>query len=174
MLKMLVAGALAVPVAGAAVVAGTGVVVVDVREKGANGTHIVVPVPLLAARVAAGFVPADKARVPIESEAARHLPLARELVEALAKGPDGELVRVEEPGTEVLVSKVGDRLEIRVSDDGERVRVNAPFDLVLEAIPDGQGVIEVGDLVGALSHARFTDLVEVESRDGEHVKVSIW
>jgi hypothetical protein len=174
MLKMLLVGALAVPAAGAAVVAGTGVVIVDVREKGKDGAHIVVPVPLLAARVAAGFVPSDKARVPLDSEAARHLPLAREFILALSKGPDAELVRVEEPGTEVVVSKVGDRLEIRVSDNGERVRVNAPFDLILEAIPSDTGVIEVGDLVASLSRARFTDLVEVESRDGEHVKVSIW
>lgn len=172
MLKMLVAGALAVPVAGAALVAGTGVVVVDVREK--DGTHIVVPVPLVAARMAAGFVPTDKARVPIDSEAARHLPLARDLVQALAKGPDGELVRVEEEGTQVLISKVGDRLEIRVDDDGERVKVNAPFDLVLEAIPSDTGQIEIGDLVGALARARFTDLVEVESKDGDHVKVSVF
>jgi hypothetical protein len=174
MLKMVLIGALAVPVATAGVVAATGVVVVDVQEKGKDGKHIVVPVPLLAARVAAAFVPADKARVPMEAEAVRHLPLARSAVEALAAAPDGEFVRVEEPGTTVLISKVGDRLEIRVSDDGDRVAVNVPFELVLEAIPADSGVIEIGDLLGALGHARFTDIVEVESRNGEHVKVSIW
>jgi hypothetical protein len=174
MLKMVLVGALAVPVATAGVVAATGVVVVDVREKGKDGTHIVIPVPLLAAKVAAAFVPADKTRVPIESEAARHLPLARSVVKALAAAPDGEFVHVQEPGTDVLISKVGDRLEVHVMDHGDNVRVNVPFALVLDAIPDESGVIEIGDLVNSLGHARFTDLVEVESRDGEHVKVSIW
>ncbi len=74
----------------------------------------------------------------------------------------------------MLISKVGDRLEIRVERRRRAGRVNVPFDLVLEAIPSDSGVIEIGDLVGALARARFTDLVEVESRDGDHVKVSVW
>ena len=40
----------AVPMSLLALVAGTGVVVVDVQEKGPDGHHFVVPVPLLLAQ----------------------------------------------------------------------------------------------------------------------------
>ena len=55
MIVKLAAAVLALPVAAVATVAATGVVVVDVHER--QGHHIVVPVPLLAVRVAAAFVP---------------------------------------------------------------------------------------------------------------------
>jgi hypothetical protein len=57
MLKLILAGAAAMPLAAGATVAATGIAWVDVREGGPRGTHVVVPVPLLAAEVAAAFVP---------------------------------------------------------------------------------------------------------------------
>jgi hypothetical protein len=53
MLKLLAAGAIAIPAVAAATVAATGVAWVDVKEGGRHGHRIVVPVPLLVAEAAA-------------------------------------------------------------------------------------------------------------------------
>ncbi|MFI5007986.1 MAG: hypothetical protein ACHQKZ_11125, partial [Solirubrobacterales bacterium] len=153
-------------------VASLGIVVVDVREGGPDGTHIVVPVPLVLAQGALLFVPEEKVRVKLD-RAEKYLPLARELVEALAQGPDGELVRVEEPGEEVVITKKGDTLEVRVQDKNDDVAVNIPLALAMAAVPDAHGRIRMADLAGALGSTRFTDLVDVQSGN-DHVKVSVW
>jgi hypothetical protein len=172
MLKILLAGAVAVPIAGAGVVAGTGVAWVDVKEGGANGTRIVLPVPLVLAQTAAAFVPVHKAKVEM-GRAKEYLPLARRVVEALADGPDGELVRVEEKDELVVITKVKGMLEIRVSDNGEEVAVNVPLEMALALIQE-DGDISPFAAVGALRHARFTELVNVKSHGGDEVKISIW
>src|SRR6266702_1585904 len=135
---------LSVPVALLAAVASLGVVVVDVREGGPEGHHIVV-----------------------------HLPLAREVLQALAAGPDGELVRVEEPGEQVVVTKVGNTLRVRVHDRNDDVTVNVPLPLAMAALPDAQGRIPMASLAGALGGVRFTDLVDVRS-GRDHVKVYVF
>src|SRR5512139_1600418 len=116
---------LGVPIALLATVASLGVVVVDVREGGPDGSRIVVPVPLVFAQaalaVAPAVAPADKLRIP-DNEALEHIGLAREVLEALAKAPDGELVRVEERNELVVITKEGRSLRVRVS--GERENVN--------------------------------------------------
>lgn len=172
MLKMILASAVAVPMAGAGVVAATGVAWVDVKEGGKNGTHIVLPVPLILAQTAAAFVPTHKAKVDLK-EAKKYLPLAREVVEALAEGPDGELVRVEERDEQVVITKVGRTLEIRVKDNGEEVEVNVPLEAALELIQE-DGDITPARAIGALRHARLTRLVDVKSKGGDHVKISVW
>ena len=111
MVKLL--AVLSVPATLVAAVASLGVAVVDVREGGPDGHHIVVPVPLALVQTAMAFVPEEKVRVKVD-HAAKHLPLAREVLEALAAGPDGELVRVEEPGEQVVITKVGDTLRVHV------------------------------------------------------------
>ncbi len=137
MLKLILAGAVAVPVAGAGVVAATGVAWVDVKEGGRNGTHIVLPVPLALAQTAAAFIPDQKQHLHL-GEAAKYLPIAREALEALAEAPDGELVRVEERNELVVITKVGRTLHVQVEDDGEEVEVNVPIEMALEVIgPDG-------------------------------------
>jgi hypothetical protein len=163
---------LSVPAALVAGVASLGIVVVDVREGGPDGTHIVVPVPLVLAQAALAFVPEEKVRVKLD-RAEKYLPLAREMVEALAQGPDGELVRVEEPGEEVVITKKGDTLHVRVQDKNDDVTVNVPLSLAMAAVPDAHGRIRMADLAGALGSTRFTDLVDVQSGN-DHVKVSVW
>jgi hypothetical protein len=163
---------LSVPAALAAGVASLGIVVVDVREGGPAGTHIVVPVPLVLAQAALAFVPEEKVRVKLE-RAEKFLPLAREVLDAIAQGPDGELVRVEEPGEEVVITKDGDTLHVRVQDKDDDVTVNVPLQLAMAAVPDAHGRIRLADLAGALGSTRFTDLVDVHS-GGDHVKVSVW
>jgi hypothetical protein len=170
MLKL--AAILSVPFGLLAAVASMGVVVVDVREGGPDGQRIVVPVPLVVAQAGLALVPARHARVNL-GDAARYLPMAREVVRAIAEGPDAELVLVEQPDERVRVAKQGRYLRVRVEGRGENVNVNLPFDLVLAALPDENAGIVPARIGGALWSARFTDLVEV--RDGrDHVKISVW
>ena len=166
---------LGVPIALLATIASLGVVVVDVREGGPNGNRIVVPVPLVFAQaalaVAPAVAPADKMRIP--DEALEHVGLAREVLEALAAAPDGELVRVEERDELVVITKEGRSLRVRVSGERENVSVNVPLHLALQALPDEHGRINTAALAGALGGVRFTDLVEVQDGN-DHVRVWVW
>ena len=171
MIMKIAAVALAVPLAAVAGVAATGVVVVDVRE--AKGHHIVVPVPLVALRAAAAFVPDHHTRVHFDDAAKQIPPVARAVVQALADSPDGELVRVEERDEQVVITKRGDMLEIRVHGDDE-VSVNVPLSMALQILPDRWDKLSARAAVGALAYARYTDLVDVRSANGDHVKVSVW
>jgi hypothetical protein len=172
MLKLILAGAVAVPVAGAGVVAATGVAWVDVKEGGRDGMHIVLPVPLVLAQTVATFVPEQKQHLHL-GEAARFLPIAREALQALADGPDGELVRVEERDEQVVITKIARSLRVQVKDHGEEVEVNVPIEMALQVLgPDG--TISPSRAIGALRHARLTKLVEVNGRDGERVKITVW
>ena len=166
---------LGVPIALLATIASLGVVVVDVREGGPNGNRIVVPVPLVFAQAALAMAPAvappDKMRIP--DEALEHVGLAREILEALAAAPDGELVRVEERDELVVITKEGRSLRVRVSGERENVSVNVPLHLALQALPDEHGRINTAALAGALGGVRFTDLVEVQDGN-DHVRVWVW
>ena len=171
MLKLILSGAAAMPLAAGATVAATGVAWVDVREGGPNGTRIVVPVPLLAAEMAATFAPMPDIRSEM-GEAREHLGAARKVLDALRESPDGELVRVEERDETVVVSKVGDTLRVEVHGDDEDVTVNVPLESAAEVIrPDGR--ISPAAALRGLRHARFQTLVEVRSGD-DHVKISLW
>lgn len=170
MVKLL--AVLAVPAALVAGVASLGVVVVDVREGGPAGTHIVVPVPLVLAQTALMFVPEEKARLKME-RAEQYMPLAREVLDALAQAPDAELVRVEEPGEQVVITKVGRHLRVTVHHHNDDVTVNVPLGLARAALPDDHGRLHMMDLAASLEAARFTDLVDVHSGN-DHVKVTVW
>jgi hypothetical protein len=165
---------LAVPLALLATVASLGIVLVDVRE--GDGTRIVVPVPLVLAQAALALCPVNALPLAEHQEALAHAGVAREVLEALAEAPDGELVRVEEPGEEVVVTKDGRFLRVHVKSmrgKGEDVSVNVPLRLALRALPDSRGRISTLALAGALGGVRFTDLVEVRDGD-EHVRVRVF
>jgi hypothetical protein len=166
---------LGVPAALLATVASLGVVVVDVREGGPDGQRIVVPLPLVLAQAAVAAAPvvaAEKLRIP-DREALQHLGLARGVMEALAKSPDGELVRVEERDEQVVITKQGGTLQIRVHGADEDVSVNVPMRLALQALPDERGNIRTAALAAALGSVRFTDLVEVQDGN-DHVRIYVW
>jgi hypothetical protein len=167
---------LGAPIAMLATVASLGVVVVDVREGGPNGHHIVVPVPLVLAQAALAVAPAvappDKLRIP-HGEPLEHVGIARDVLEALAKAPDGELVRVEERDELVVITKQGRSLHVSVKGRGEDVSVNVPLHLALQALPDRNGRIHMGALAAALGSVRFTDLVNVTNGD-EQVRIWVW
>jgi hypothetical protein len=163
---------LGIPIALLATVASMGVVVVDVREGGPGGHRFVVPFPLVLAQAAVAVVPQEKLRIP-DNEVLEHIDVAREVLEALAEAPDGELVRVEERNELVVVTKAGRSLRVHVSGPNENVSVNVPLHLALQALPDEHGRVRTAALAGALAGVRFTDLVEVE--DGkDRVRVWVW
>jgi hypothetical protein len=175
MLLKIAAVLASIPVALGTVVAATGVMVVDVKD--ADGTHIVVPVPLLLAETAARFAPTKAAEVNIDRQltrARRYLPVAEEVLAALAEGPDGELVRVDDGDEHVRVTKAGDVLQVRVESPRENVAVNVPLDVARQVLRQARdGHIAPGDVVAALRHARLTRLADVRD-GGDHVTISIW
>lgn len=154
----------------------TGVAIVDVREGGPDGHHIVVPVPLMIAQAALAVAPAHATHLDLAkhggADLRRNMGAARGVIEALADAPDGELVRVEEPGQRVVVEKRGGTLHVEVHDSDDDVDVNVPLDVVLQALP-ANGEIDAAAVVGALRQARLTEIVNVHSGD-DHVKISIW
>lgn len=173
MLKMVLIGAVAVPAIAVGAVAATGVVVVDVKEP-RGGHHIVVPVPLALAQAAAAFVPEEKTRLRLPHDAEKYMPVARQVLTALAQAEDAELVRVEQPGEKVSIRKEGDLLRIRVEDHGEQVNVQVPISLALSVLPESGSRITASDAVWALQHARLTQVVDVQGRDGERVSVTVY
>ena len=167
---------LGVPVALVATIASLGVVVVDVKEGGPHGHRVLVPVPLVLAQAALAMAPVvappDKLRVH-GGEALEHMGIARDVLDALAKAPDGELVRVEERDEQVVITKQGHALHVSVHNRSEQVEVNVPLHLALQALPDRQGRIHTGALAASLGAVRFTDLVHVQ--DGrDEVKIWVW
>ena len=164
----------AIPLSMVGVVAGTGVVVVDVRPH--DGPRIVVPVPLLLAENVARLAPTHHAQHALRGldRVHKYMPVAEEVVAALAEAPDAELVRVEDGREHVRISTVGDMLQIRVQSPDEKVAVNVPIRLVQNALRQAHhGRIDAGALVASLRQARMTDLVVVDDRD-DRVKISIW
>jgi hypothetical protein len=172
-IKIVLAGGLAVATAAVAGVAATGLVVVDVSDPG-KGHHIIVPVPLVLAQTAAAFVPENKTRVHLDDRAARYLPMARDVLQALEEAEDAELVRVEEPGKQVSIKKEGSLLRIDVEDGDQRVSVQMPIALARSVLPEAGGRISASQAVWALQRARLTQVVDVQGKDGERVKITIY
>ena len=171
--KILLASAVAVPVATTATVAATGVAWIDVKEGGRDGHHIVLPVPLLLAETAASFIPQKELNLDLPPEAIAHQGAVREVLQALATSPDGEYVRVLEEDQQVVIEKVGDTLHVQVhAKGGEEVIVNLPLSAVSEII-DRHGHIAPARAVGLLRHARFSTLVDVHDGD-DHVKITVF
>jgi hypothetical protein len=173
MLKLILIGAVAVPTIAAGTVAATGVVVVDVQEA-RGGHHFVVPVPLALAQVAAGFVPESKTHLHLPPHAQQYMPVARQVLSALAAADDAELVHVEEPGQKVSIRKEGGLLRIHVEERDEEVNVEVPIALALSVLPDAGGRVTASDLVWSLQHARLTRIADVKGADGEHVTVTVY
>jgi hypothetical protein len=164
-----------IPLALGAVVAGTGLMVVDVTD--ADGTRIVVPVPLLLAETAARFAPTQKAAAAVDRQLARarpYLPVAEDVLAAVAESPDFQLARIDDGDEHVRIDKVGDVLQVRVESRRETVAVNVPFGLARQALRQARdGRVSPADLVAALRRARLSRLADV--RDGsEHVTITIW
>ena len=163
----------AIPMSLMAVVAGTGVVVVDVKEGG--GPRIIVPVPLLLVEAAARIAPDHARHVRLDRHIeAAHVDAAIAALDALAGAPDCDLVQVEDGDTHVRVSKRGDVIEVRVDGPDEDVTATVPLELARRAVEQARGGrMSTGDLVAALRAARLTRLVDVRNGD-DRVTVTVW
>lgn len=149
--------------------------IVDVREGGPDGMHIIVPVPLSLVRLALNFAPAEAkyVQVPEIAEYAEYMPYAEHIIEVLREASDGVLVSVQERDQTVLVEKVGDTVEVHVNDGDEVVDVTVPLDAVLDILRayDGEG-FDTRDLIRAVGRAHG-NIVHVRNGDQE-VKVYVW
>ena len=173
LLKIALAGAVGIPMATAGTVAATGVAVVHVEKR--DGKRLWVPVPLAVAHIAAAFVPEHKTRLPRMNEKAKqYLPIAREMLEALGDAEDGELVRVEEPGKSVVITKEGSTLRVKVDERGKQVDLNVPIRMALSMLPDADGRLTASGALFALQHARYSKVVDVTGRDGERVRITVY
>jgi len=159
-----------------AAVAGTGVMVVDVKK--ADGTRLVVPIPLLLAQAAARLGPARSAAAEIDRQVARvrqYLPVAEEVLAAVAESMDGELASVDQGDEHVRVSKVGDSLRIHIDNPRERTELNVPFDLARRALQHArQGPVSPAAVLAMLRYSRLTQLADVDNVGGDHVRLKIW
>jgi len=172
MTTKLVVGFLVVPALFMGLLLSADYAVVDVREGGPDGMHIIVPVPLSLARLALNFAPAEAKYVQVP-EIADYLPYAERIVEELRGAPDGVLVSVEERNESVLVTKVGEALEVHVVDGDALVDVTVPLDAVLDILRayDGEG-FDTRDLLRAVGRAHGN---VAHIRDGdEEIKIWIW
>ena len=150
--------------------------VIDVRPGDPEAPHIKVPVPLLAARVAASFMPdeaLEDAEIPPEVRQHREAVLGG--LRTLIDTPDATLVRVDADDEHVLIDKVGDELRISVDADGATVRCTIPIDGVLDALEDWDWETADPSLVfKVLAAAGNGNLVTVEADDGTRVTIDMW
>ncbi len=146
--------------------------IIDVREGGPDGMHIIVPVPLSLVRLALTFAPAEAKYVQVP-EIAEYMPYVERMIEVLREASDGVLVSVEEGDETVLVEKVGDTIEVHVNNGDDIVDVAVPLDAVLDILRayDGEG-FDTRDLIRAVGLAHG-NIVHVRNGD-EEVKVYIW
>ncbi len=157
----------------AGILSSTSYLVVDIEERGHDGIHLVVPVPLALAQVALRFVPDHETRIPCP-ELADYLPAAMQVVEQLMDLPDSELVRVEDGESLVIISKVDENLEIEVHEHDEDVSVSLPLPVVIEILEsyDGES-FAAADVISAFTSISRSDLIHIRN-DNEAVKVWIW
>lgn len=171
MLKIAALVTLSVPIMLIGLLATSSCVIVDVQQ--ADGPRILVPVPLALARAALTFAPEETRHVDIP-ELAEYSDVAGEIIDELLDAPDGVLVEVHDGNDHVLISKVGDEIEIDVDSDDEVVSIQLPLEAVAEILDSYDGdELETRKVLAALSSVSRTDLVHVRTED-EEVRIYVW
>lgn len=157
----------------AIVVGATGVVVVDVKEGGADGHHFVIPVPLILAQAALNFAPEEAQYVECE-EFGPYQDLAIKVLEELKNVPDATLVEVQSRSESVLIRKSGDELLIDVESGSDIVYCRVPLKSAIKMVKsfDGKG-FNTSEAIAGLRRARLGTLVHVQSGDDE-VKIRMF
>lgn len=150
---------------GALFFGATGILLVDVREGGTDGTHIVIPVPLVLAQVALAVAPAEARYVKCE-DFAEYQEISVRLAEELSRCPDFIIAEVVERDESVLVRKEGKCITVDVKDGDEQVHCRVPLKSVARMLAsyDGEG-FSTSSMIRALRSAPRGDLVHV--RDGQ-------
>ncbi len=183
LLGILLAAALISALLFGACISACGVAVVSVVAE--EGPNFVAPIPLMLPLAALHFVP-DHVMDEAMSEGMDEFggPALSGLggfLEALEEVEDAVLVRVTEPGNEVLIAKEGEDLVIRVREgsEGARVFVRTPLRALSEAVQDACEERETSFRCspGRMARALIPVLrgTEIEVRDGDtRVDVSVW
>lgn len=149
---------------------------IDVVEGDENGAHVKVNLPLSLVHVAISMMP-DK--IEAEFNKAQHgisLSDLRNLWQALKETGDAEFVTVESEKQNVRVARVGDLIQIRVTDANSaenaenKVEVDVPTSVVEALLGSDSEMLDVAAAIKQLE-ARRGDIVRVN--DGKS-KVRIW
>lgn len=116
-------------VALAATVAATGLVTVQIEERGPEGVRLLVPVPAVLLDLGLGIAtlaaPADELRQ-LRAEAAPFQPALEAIARGIEECPDAVLVDVVTDRESVRVTKRGNTLVIDVDAEDAEVRVALP------------------------------------------------
>lgn len=126
LLGKIVLGMAGVGLAGAGVLCSEGLVQVKVIEKEPQGLHINVIAPAMLAPLAVRLAP-RRSLAQAAQQIQPNMPVVRATLAALRDAPDVVLVKVQEPGEWVQVSKLGGTIVVDVDDPGETVHVSAPI-----------------------------------------------
>jgi hypothetical protein len=103
-----------------------GVASVQVESPEAN---FYIPVPLRLADLALGvvsFAAPDDELAHARAEASEYTPLLRELARELGQLPEGELVRIQGDGQQVVIAQRGGHFNVQVDAPDTHVRVTMP------------------------------------------------
>ena len=147
---------------------------VVVRVVQTDGPTIIVPAPAILGQVVLAFTPAREREIEFDFDLTPYREPGREFIRELRATPDAELLRVDQDGETVVISKQGDRIRIEVDNRDETVKVNAPiaaFEAFLEAY-EGKGM-RLTQLAGMIRHFDSGKVVEVRTADTD-VDVWIW
>jgi hypothetical protein len=176
MLALKTAGVLllSIPLLLLGLVAGTGLLLIDVKPS--EGPRIVIPVPLFLARAAMGFAPREAIELDVP-ELAEYARVASRLLAELEKCDDAVLVEVEDGKDSVRIEKLGDEIAVEVQSGEEEVSLHLPLaaaSAVLESY-DGTHLHASGllDALSASSSFTGTDLLHVKSEE-EEVRIRVW
>jgi hypothetical protein len=126
LIACLAAGAASV-VAAAAAVYRSGTISVEVEQT--NGSHVAVAVPAGAARAAIALAPAVATDAWAE-EIGPYRPAIEAIARELPRLPDCTFVEIDGPNLRIRVAKSGARIVVHVEEDGDRVRVELPLDVI--------------------------------------------
>jgi hypothetical protein len=147
-----------------------------VDEGGETGSRVRVTVPLALAEailplINEGDVCGGKVKIEREGVADSDL---RALRAAVGAAKEGEFVRVRLDDDEVLATRSGRHLHLRVEDEDTQVKIRVPLklvDAVLAAESAGHGEI---DLVAAIKMLRDQGAGEIVTIDDGNDQVRIW
>lgn len=89
----------------------------------------------------------------------------RELVAALRDAPDANFVTVKSDSGTVRVMKENGIIKVHVDDEGDKVRIRLPLDIVDAMLEGGDNELNILAALRALSNADHGDLITVESDD---------
>jgi hypothetical protein len=131
-----------------------------------------VPVALIASvlpTIEAGALSGGKLRVTEDLDELDGIDL-REVLRAIRDTPDGEFVRIDGPDGAARVAKQGRFLLAHVEDEGQRVRVRLPIDVVQALVGDRRDEIDIAAALDALARFDGEDLVTIEGDEN----VRIW